>query len=92
GVSNMFGIIKALGNQSVYDELMESYLSGAKMYGKLKAGLSDTLVAFCKPLREKRAEILADKELRDRLYANAEPIRYRAKQTLMEVKEIMGLF
>lgn len=91
GVQNIFSIIKALGNQPLYDDLMQEYLSGVKMYGKLKNGLAETVVAFTNTLKEKRNEILEDKDFEEKVYASNDRIRKRAQQTIDEVREITGL-
>jgi tryptophanyl-tRNA synthetase len=44
------------------------------------------------PFRAKRLEIIADKrEFKNRLKASSESIRVKAKETLKEVKEMIGL-
>ena len=52
GVENLFSIIKALGNQALYDSLMQEYLTTGKMYGKLKEGVAETVVPFTNQLKE----------------------------------------
>jgi tryptophanyl-tRNA synthetase len=91
GVQNIFNIIKALGNQALYDDLMQEYLSGAKMYGKLKSGLADTVVAFTHNLKERRKEILEDRDFEEKVYAANDKIRKRAQQTVDEVRELTKL-
>lgn len=91
GVQNMFGIIKSLGNQSLHDELMREYLSGSKMYGKLKNGLADTVVAFTNELKTKRQALLDKPNFEDEIYEASMRIRKVAQKTLDEVREIAGL-
>jgi tryptophanyl-tRNA synthetase len=91
GVQNIFGIILALGNKPIYDDLMAEYLSGAKMYGKLKEGLAETVVNFTNELKENRANLLEDRDLPNKIKAASEEIRKRARKTVDEVREIVGL-
>lgn len=91
GVANIFRIIQSLGAQEVHDELMTAYLSGEKMYGKLKNGLADTLIAFTQTLHTRKAALLEDKDLDEKILTASEGVRKRAQQTLKEVREITGL-
>ncbi len=91
GVENLFMIIKALGNESLHQELMNEYLSGAKMYGKLKEGVAETVVPFVNTLREKKNEIMEDTDFMEKIKASSSEIRKKAQKTLKEVREITGL-
>ncbi|MBX7243187.1 MAG: tryptophan--tRNA ligase [Bacteroidia bacterium] len=91
GVENLFTIIKALGNDSLHQDLMQEYLSGAKMYGKLKEGVAETVVPFVNTLREKKMEIMEDADFMDKIRASSAEIRKKAQKTLQEVREITGL-
>lgn len=93
GVENLFQLLKASGkNEDAYAELMVAYQNGNLQYGKLKQVVGDALVEMTGPMREKRAEILANKRMyKDRVRASSEVIRGIARQTLAEVKDLVGL-
>ena len=91
GVENLFSIIKALGNQALYDSLMQEYLTTGKMYGKLKEGVAETVVPFTNQLKEKRNEVLEDKDFLEKVRHSSAEIRKKAQKTLREVREITGL-
>ncbi len=92
GVENLFSIINSLGNKDLYKDLMKEYASGAKMYGKLKEGVATTVVPFVNALREKKEEIKEDKDFTEKIRASSAEIRKKAQKTLIEVREIVGLF
>jgi tryptophanyl-tRNA synthetase len=92
GVSNLFLLLKAAGNQSSYDSLMDTYVAGNLRYGDLKHEVAEALVELTDPFRAKKAEILQDKRTyKDRVKASSEVIRVTASKTLKEVKDLVGL-
>ena len=92
GVANLFQLLRASGRQEAFDSLMEDYRAGALQYVDLKEAVADGLVAVSAPIRERRAELLADKkQVKNRIKASSGAIRLRAQQTVREVKELVGL-
>ena len=92
GVSNLFELLKAAGNQDAHKGLFADYQAGALRYVDLKTAVADTLTAISEQFRERKAELNADKKaVKNRIKASSAEIRKRAQQTLREVKELTGL-
>ncbi len=92
GVANLFGLLRASGQQEAHDSLMADYQAGSLKYVELKESVAEGLIAVSQPIRERKAEILADKkEFRNQIKASSVEIRKRAQETLREVKELAGL-
>lgn len=92
GVTNLFELIRAGGNQEGHDSLMNDYNAGALKYSDLKAIAADTMVEMLLPIQAKKAELMADKKrIKDQIKASSYEIRKRAQATLKEVKEATGL-
>ncbi len=92
GVQNLFEMIKAAGDIAAYDGLMDNYTSGSLKYSELKETAANVMVNMLKPFAEKRAQINKDKKaIKDQVKASSEDIRKIAKQTLLEVKDMVGL-
>jgi len=92
GLVNLFTLLKAAGDESIHDALMQSYKNGDLRYSELKDATADALVKMSNGFREKRAELLANKkEIKGQIKQSSKAIRERAQQTLREVKELTGL-
>jgi tryptophanyl-tRNA synthetase len=92
GVENLFSLLKAAGNQSAYSSLQADYENGALKYVDLKEAVGEALVAISTPIRERKAELLADKKaVKSQIKASSEAIRKRAQETVKEVKDLVGL-
>jgi len=93
GVANLFELIKASANDmSDYNRLMSDHEQGALKYSELKQVVADSLVAMLLPIQEKKKEILADKRsYKDQIKASSIEIRKQAKETVKDVKELIGL-
>ncbi len=92
GIENIMALIKATDKVDLVNELSEGYYNGSLQYGALKEKAAEVLIAFFTPIRERRAEILADKKRYKQLIKESSgEIRKRAQQTLREVKELVGL-
>lgn len=92
GVNNLFELIKAAGNLDAHQALMVNYNSGNLKYSELKEVTANSLVEMMKPFADKRAEINKDKRaIKDQIKASSEEIRKIAKETVSEVKEMVGL-
>jgi tryptophanyl-tRNA synthetase len=91
GVANLFGLLRASGQQEAHDSLMADYRAGSLKYVELKEAVAEGLIAVSQPIRERKAEIVADKkEFRNQIKASSVEIRQRAQETLREVKELAG--
>lgn len=92
GVENLFSLLKAAGQMEAHASLMTDYEAGALKYVDLKQAVADGLVGISEPIRERKAELLADKKaVKNQIKASSAEIRKRAQQTLKEVKDLVGL-
>lgn len=92
GVENLFSLLKAAKQMEAYTSLMDDHAAGALKYVDLKNAVAEGLVAISEPIRERKAELLADKKaVKNQIKASGMAIRARAKETVREVKEIVGL-
>ncbi len=92
GVANLIAMTKAAGEVDAAASLREEALSGKLQYSQLKAVTADALVALSTQLRDRKAEVLADKKnVKNQIKASSAEIRKRAQETLREVKELAGL-
>jgi len=70
----------------------ESKFDQQLQYSHLKAVAADALVALSIQLRDRKAEVLADKKnVKNQIKASSAEIRKRAQETLREVKDLAGL-
>lgn len=93
GVANLFEILKASDEKGdAYNSLLSDYNSGDLKYSELKQEVADHLVTMLLPYQEKKKEILADKRsYKDQIKQSSIKIRQQAKETVREVKEMIGL-
>lgn len=92
GVQNLFELIKACGAMDAYDSLMEDFKAGALKYVDLKNTTADTLVKYLLPFQERKNELNAQKkQIKDHIKSSSASIRLVAKETVKEVKELVGL-
>lgn len=92
GVENLFLLMKAAGDLSSHDHLMEDYNSGNLKYVDLKQATADALVSMTKTFAERKAELNENKrELKYQIKQSSEVIRKKAQETIREVKELTGL-
>ena len=92
GVSNLFELLRACGNMAAHDSLMLDYGANTLKYSALKEAVADTLVGMINPLRERLAELEANKEsVKAQIRESSAETRKRAQQTRREVREVPGL-
>lgn len=92
GVRNLFELLKASARMDAHAALMADYEAGALKYVDLKDAVADALVAISAQVRERRAELDANKkEVKQRIKASSAEIRKEAQQTVRAVKELAGL-
>jgi tryptophanyl-tRNA synthetase len=92
GVENLFSLLKAADGLEAYDSLQADYDNGALKYVDLKEAVGEALVAISTPIRERKAELQADKKaVKNQIKASSEAIRKRAQETVKEVKDLVGL-
>lgn len=91
GVKNLFTLLESCGSPDALERLRNDYEAGQLRYVELKDAVADAIAEELAPLRQRRAELLADRtELREILQAGAEKARRIARTTMLEVKEKMG--
>lgn len=89
-VANLFQLLKLMGGDSSTYEA--SYHNGTIRYGDLKKELTQLLIAFIAPIREKAESIQKDDAyLRRVMEQGAEKARASARVTLELAKEAIGL-
>jgi tryptophanyl-tRNA synthetase len=89
GVSNLIDILAAVRGSSQAEIEREFDGSG---YGTLKQAVADAVVEYLAPVRERYQELRADEaELERILDLGAEKARAIARETLLDVREVMGV-
>jgi tryptophanyl-tRNA synthetase len=89
GISNLIDILAAVRGSSPED--VEASFNGSG-YGAFKQAVADAVVDYLAPVRERYQELRADEaELERILGAGAEKARAIASETLVDVREAMGV-
>jgi tryptophanyl-tRNA synthetase len=89
GISNMIEIMAVA--RGVEPEQVEREFDGAG-YGEFKPAVAEAVVDWLAPVRERYAELRADdRRLEDILAAGAERARGMARETLADVRAVMGV-
>lgn len=92
GVENLFSLLKASNALEAHDSLLADHQAGTLRYVDLKDAVADSLIQVSTPIRERKAELMADKKaVKNQIKASAGEIRKKAQQTVKEVKELVGL-
>jgi tryptophanyl-tRNA synthetase len=88
GVSNLLNILAATTGEAT-TSLENEYLGQG--YGRLKADVTDAVIALVKPIQARFAELRSDdQELDTMLAAGANRAREAAQNTLREVHNLLG--
>ena len=91
GVENLFELMKAAGSED-YDSLQTDYQTGSLKYSDLKEATAEALVNLTSTFIERKAELLENKkELKYKIKQSSAEIRKVAQDTLLEVKDLVGL-
>jgi tryptophanyl-tRNA synthetase len=92
GVANLLKFVELFQGAERRREYEKLYLSDGIRYGDLKAELADAIYKELLPIQEKRKELEHKTSYVDEVIKNgAEKARKIAQETIMEVKEKMGL-
>jgi len=92
GIKNLFNLIKSCGKEIEYNELFEQYHSGNLKYKELKDVTSDALVELTSSFRQKKNNLMNEKEKLEGLIKKlSEKARNYASQTIKEIKKLVGL-
>jgi len=92
GVQNLFVLLEVFGTGEAHRKLMADYEAGGLRYSDLKGELTEALLAWIGPVRERRAELAARPgRVKEILAAGGAECRKRADATLKEVRAAAGL-
>lgn len=92
GVENLFELLKASGGKEDYNQLMDDYNKGQLKYVALKEATAKSLVTMTGAFIERKKQLNSDKKaIKDQVRASSDKIRVIAKETLREVKDLVGL-
>ncbi len=92
GIQNLFDVLDASGRKDAHTSLMEDFEKGTLRYSDLKNEVAEGLVELCRPIREKYDEINSDKKkYKNKIKESSADIRKKARKTLKDVKELVGI-
>ena len=92
GVANLMLLLKNFADKATYEQFVRAGYAGTIRYGDLKAIVAENISLRFSDFREKKKDWLADeKKLKAILDEGAQKARVRAKETMAEVREIVGL-
>ena len=90
--STILALYKLVANAADYDAMVADHQRGGVGYGDFKKRLLAAVTTYFAPMREKRAEIIADPHYVDRVLAEgAQKARIVAQKTLDRVRQAVGL-
>ena len=91
-IENIFSLMKLVSPKEVISKYEEDYNNCSIRYGDMKKQLSEDMVKFITPIREKAEAIRNDAaHLKEVMEKGAEKARKSAKLTMELVREAMGL-
>ncbi|MCR5663061.1 MAG: tryptophan--tRNA ligase, partial [bacterium] len=92
GVKNLFTLLEAFAPAETYQHFLDDYAAGALRYKDLKESLTENMLNVLRPIRERRAELMANRgQVVDILHESAKKMRAVARETMREVREKAGL-
>jgi tryptophanyl-tRNA synthetase len=92
GVKSLFDFVELFQGKEKRDSLEGQYKTSGVRYGEVKQELSEAIFNELKPIQEKRRELESNPEYVDKVIADgAEKARNVAHQTILEVRQKMGL-
>ncbi|MFC2111292.1 tryptophan--tRNA ligase [Bacteroidota bacterium] len=90
-IENLFTLMKVVSDTDTYEHFDDLYNSCQIRYGDLKKQLAEDIVSFLQPITERIKELSTDNDyLRKVVAMGAEKARISARQTLNDVREIIG--
>jgi tryptophanyl-tRNA synthetase len=91
-VANLFQLLKLVSPADTYDKFQTDYQAGTIRYGDMKKELSEGMVQFISPIREKAEAIRNDEPyLRQVMEQGAAKARASAAVTIQLAKDAIGL-
>ena len=92
GVKNLFELLRACNKIDEFKTLFEDFKNNNLRYSNLKGEVAEALVELTTPFGERLADLTAHKkEVKAQIQDSSAEIRKIARQTLSEVKELVGL-
>lgn len=92
GVKSLFEFVELFQGKERRESLENLYKTSGVRYGDIKSELSEAIFEELKPIQEKRRELESNPEYVERVIKEgAEKARDVARQTIMEVRQKMGL-
>jgi len=90
-VANLFYLLELLSTPDTVKHFRDSYNDCSIRYGDLKKQLTEDIISFTSPIRERINDIYHDSDyLRKVVKMGAEKARESASKTVREVREILG--
>jgi len=90
-IENLFTIMKHVSTRDTYEHFEQLYNTCSIRYGDFKKQLAEDVVLFCAPIRERILELADNDAYLNRIMTEgAEKARISGRQTLSEVREIIG--
>jgi tryptophanyl-tRNA synthetase len=92
GVANLFALLSLFKADDMYKKYEHDYEQGKIRYGEMKADLSEIIYKELQPFQERRKEFENNPQLVDKILDGSnEKCRVMARETIAEVKKLMGL-
>jgi len=92
GVKTLIDLVELISGEKKSKEYVRKYEGEGIRYGEMKEELAEVIYKKLKPFQERRVKIEKDKDFVDKVIKEgAEKAKKIAKETLLEVKEKMGL-
>lgn len=89
---NVFALLKLVASNDELKEWETRYRNGGMGYGEAKKRLTELLIDYFKPYRQKRAELEKNVGyIKELLAKGAAHAKHVASQTLLEVRKVVGL-
>ena len=90
-INNLFLLMNVVSQSDTIKYFEEQYNNCTIRYGDFKKQLAEDMIAFTTPIREKIKGIISDKKhLKKLSVMGAEKARSSARNTINEVREIIG--
>lgn len=92
GINNLLSILKASDKQSLAYQFEEDFEKGVLKYSSLKNAVADALIALTTPFIKHRIELDSNTNfIREEIRESSFRHRAKARKTLNEIREIVGL-
>jgi tryptophanyl-tRNA synthetase len=91
-ISNLFALMSLVSDENIVSQFKSAYKDCTIRYGDFKKQLAEDTVKFVAPIRDKAMSLLSNEaELQKIMRHGAEKARVSAKQTIAEVRDLMGI-